>query len=136
MGSAVNDATRLLGGTLGVAVIGSVYASLYASRLTEALPHALPAQLAHAAHGSAGAALGIAGGLARGGHAELANAVHHAASSAFFHGFSAGNLVAACVAAGGAVMAVLLLPAQPARATPAPDPIRPMVAGAPSRGRP
>ncbi len=30
IGSAVNDATRLLGGTLGVAVIGSVYASLYA----------------------------------------------------------------------------------------------------------
>ena len=28
IGSAVNDATRLLGGTLGVAVIGSVYASL------------------------------------------------------------------------------------------------------------
>ena len=28
VGSAVNDATRLLGGTLGVAVIGSVYASL------------------------------------------------------------------------------------------------------------
>ena len=38
VGSAVNDATRLLGGTLGVAVIGSVYASLYASRLTGALP--------------------------------------------------------------------------------------------------
>ena len=30
VGSAVNDSTRLLGGTLGVAVIGSVYASLYA----------------------------------------------------------------------------------------------------------
>jgi hypothetical protein len=29
VGSAVNDATRLLGGTLGVAVVGSVYASLY-----------------------------------------------------------------------------------------------------------
>ncbi len=38
VGSAVNDATRLLGGTLGVAVIGSVFASLYASRLTSALP--------------------------------------------------------------------------------------------------
>ena len=37
IGSAVNDATRLLGGTLGVAVIGSVYASLYAARLTAAL---------------------------------------------------------------------------------------------------
>ena len=43
VGSAVNDATRLLGGTLGVAVIGSVYASLYASRLTDALPSGLPA---------------------------------------------------------------------------------------------
>src|SRR3954467_5506604 len=43
VGSAVNDATRLLGGTLGVAVIGSVYASLYASRLTSALPTRLPA---------------------------------------------------------------------------------------------
>ena len=30
-GSAVNDATRLFGGTLGVAVIGSVAASLYSS---------------------------------------------------------------------------------------------------------
>ena len=38
VGSAVNDATRLLGGTLGVAVIGSIYASLYASRLTSDLP--------------------------------------------------------------------------------------------------
>src|SRR4051794_32761221 len=36
VGSAVNDATRLLGATLGVAVIGSVYASLYASELTRA----------------------------------------------------------------------------------------------------
>ncbi len=34
VGSAVNDATRLLGGTLGVAVIGSVYASIYSSHLT------------------------------------------------------------------------------------------------------
>ena len=38
VGSAVNDATRLLGGTLGVAVIGSIYASLYASRLDERTP--------------------------------------------------------------------------------------------------
>ena len=36
VGSAVNDTTRLLGGTLGVAMIGSVYASLYSSRLTAA----------------------------------------------------------------------------------------------------
>src|SRR5262249_40104732 len=41
VGSAMNDATRLLGGTLGVAVIGSVFASLYASRLGDLLPTAL-----------------------------------------------------------------------------------------------
>ena len=46
VGSAVNDATRLLGGTLGVAVIGSVYASLYASRLEGALPAGLPGAVA------------------------------------------------------------------------------------------
>ena len=42
VGSAVNDATRLLGGTLGVAVIGSVYASVYASRLAAELPAQVP----------------------------------------------------------------------------------------------
>ena len=64
VGSAVNDATRLLGGTLGVAVIGSVYASLYASRLTGALPTGLPASVVRTAHASVGAALTAAGKLA------------------------------------------------------------------------
>src|SRR5262249_56547826 len=50
VGSAVNDATRLLGSTLGVAVIGSVYASLYSSRLTATLPPPLTPPRAAAAH--------------------------------------------------------------------------------------
>ena len=33
VGSAVNDTTRELGGTLGVAIVGSVFASIYSSRL-------------------------------------------------------------------------------------------------------
>src|SRR5437763_29094 len=81
MGSAVNDATRLLGGTLGVAVIGSVYASLYASRLTSALPAAMPATVARTAHASVGAALTAASKLGSAGHPVLASAVHHAAHS-------------------------------------------------------
>ena len=67
VGSAVNDATRLLGGTLGVAVIGSVFASLYASRLTAALPAHLPTALVDTAHSSAGAALAVAHELALAG---------------------------------------------------------------------
>jgi len=114
VGSAVNDATRLLGSTLGVAIIGSVYASLYASRLTAALPSALPAHLARTAHDSAGAALTVAGRLASTGHASLAANLHHAASHAFFGGFSAGCLVAAGVALAGAIVSLVLLPAHPA----------------------
>ncbi len=113
VGSAVNDATRLLGGTLGVAVIGSVYASLYASRLTRGLPAGLPATVARTAHASVGAALTAAANLVHAGHPALAAAIHNAASTAFFNGFHAANYVAAAVAAAGAVMALALLPAQP-----------------------
>ncbi|MBS1878602.1 MAG: DHA2 family efflux MFS transporter permease subunit [Actinobacteria bacterium] len=112
VGSAVNDATRLLGGTLGVAVIGSLFASLYASRLTSTLPAELPGGVAHSATGSVGAALTAAGELSQ-ANPQLAATVHHAASSAFFHGFQTANYVAAGVAAAGALMALALLPAQP-----------------------
>ena len=113
VGSAVNDATRLLGGTLGVAVIGSVFASLYASRLTAALPAQLPRALAHAAHASVGAAFAVAHALSASGRTGAGAGVHHAASGAFIHGLSAGCLVAGGVALGGAIMAGMLLPAQP-----------------------
>jgi EmrB/QacA subfamily drug resistance transporter len=114
VGSAVNDATRLLGGTLGVAVIGSVYASLYASRLTSALPAGLPDALDRSAHTSAGAALTAADQLASTGHPALASTVQDAASTAFMHGFHTANYIAAGVAAAGALMALALLPAHPA----------------------
>src|SRR3954452_12539164 len=113
VGSAVNDATRLLGGTLGVAVIGSVYASLYASRLTSALPVGLPAGVERTAHASVGAALTVAGKLNQAGHPMLASPIHNAANSAFFDGFRTADYLAAGVAAAGAVMALALLPAHP-----------------------
>jgi EmrB/QacA subfamily drug resistance transporter len=113
VGSAVNDATRLFGGTLGVAVIGSVYASLYASRLTGALPGGLPQSVVQSAHASVGSALIVAGRLSQAGHPLLGSGIHNAANSAFFQGFHVANYVAAGVAAAGAVMALVLLPAQP-----------------------
>ena len=113
VGSAVNEATRLLGATLGVAVIGSVYASLYASRLTSALPGDLPAGVDQAAHGSVGAAFATAEQLDLAGQPALASAIHDGASAAFFHGFAAANYVAAGVAAAGALLALAFLPAHP-----------------------
>ena len=117
VGSAVNDATRLLGGTLGVAVIGSVYASLFATRLSATLPARLPATAVQAAHQSVGAALVVAGRIAAAGQAGLAGAVHQAATAAFIHGISVGCLVAGGVAGAGALLAVALLPAQPPETT-------------------
>jgi EmrB/QacA subfamily drug resistance transporter len=108
VGSAMNDATRLLGGTLGVAVIGSVFASIYASRVGDLLPNAAPG-----AGESVGGALTLAGKVAQAGHPGVARAIGEAADSAFFRGFHAGDLVAAGVAAVGAVMALALLPANP-----------------------
>jgi EmrB/QacA subfamily drug resistance transporter len=113
VGSAVNEATRLLGGTLGVAVIGSVYASLYASRLTSALHGGVPASVDHAAHGSVGAAFATAEQLDLAGQPALASAIHDGASAAFFHGFAAANYVAAVVAAAGALLALAFVPAHP-----------------------
>jgi EmrB/QacA subfamily drug resistance transporter len=117
VGSAINDSTRLIGGTLGVAVIGSVYASVYASRLAAALPPAVPAPVAAIAHQSVGAAYVAAGKIADLGHPALGLALHHAATNAFLRGLTIGALVAGGVAVAGALLAVLFLPAQPATLT-------------------
>ncbi len=114
VGSAVNDATRLLGSTLGVAVIGSVYVSLYNNRLTSRLPAELAPRLARTAHNSVGSALEVANRTSLNGHPALANAVPAAASTSFFYGFNAACLVAAGVSAAGAIATLLLLPAHPA----------------------
>jgi len=113
VGSAVNDSTRLLGGTLGVAVIGSVYASIYGSRLGRHLPALLPGGSVAAAHQSVGAALAVANRASALGHPALGAAVHQAASNAFIDGLNAGCFVAGAVAAIGVVLAVAFLPSQP-----------------------
>src|SRR5229473_6136281 len=115
VGSAVNDSTRLIGGTLGVAVIGSVAASVYGSRLTATMPASVPGRVAAIAHQSVGAAYIAAGKIAALGHPVLGHALQHASTSAFLRGLTIGCLVAGAVAAVGALLAVLFLPAQPAQ---------------------
>src|SRR6202167_2579446 len=109
VGSAVNDATRLIGGTLGVAVLGSVYASVYGSRLTATLPASVPGRAAAIAHQSVGAAYVAAGQIAALGQPVLGQSLQHAAASAFLRGLTVGALVAGGVAAVGALLAVLFL---------------------------
>lgn len=105
VGSAVNDTTRELGGTLGVALVGSVFASLYAPAVRETVI-GLPTNLVDLIAESIGAAVVIAPQVP-GGDAMLA-----AAREAFMTGFAAGSLVAAAATAVGAVGALIWLPAR------------------------
>ena len=62
VGSAVNDATRELGGTLGVAVVGSVFSSIYAAHLADGVWSQASPGVLEKAQDSVGAATAVAAG--------------------------------------------------------------------------
>ncbi|MCU1426618.1 MAG: drug resistance transporter, EmrB/QacA subfamily [Actinomycetia bacterium] len=109
VGSAVNDTTRELGATLGVAVVGSVFTSVYAYQLAQqsAVSRLPPAARATSAR-SLAAAYQVASQLG----SQPAHQVIAAANHAFLDGLRAGSLVSAGVAAAAAVAVVALLPAR------------------------
>ncbi|NKY76296.1 MFS transporter [Rhodococcus opacus] len=114
IGSGMNDATREVGGTLGVAIIGSVYASLYASSLAASdSAQALPEGVKSVAGESIGAAAIASDQLRGGGDQIAAEAVSNAANSAFLDGLAAGSYFAAGVTALGAIVAAFFLPSRP-----------------------
>ena len=110
VGSAMNDATRQVGGALGVAILGSVLSSVYRERVRDALA-GLPGEIGASASDSLGAALVASKQL--GGPAGRALAA--AARAAFIDAVSFSVLVASGVAVLGAVLALLFLPARELR---------------------
>jgi len=89
----VNNTTRELGGTLGVAVFGSIFASSYAPKVISAFrPLPIPAGPKAESHQSVAAALAVIG------HAP--HAVRPALDSVVFTAFHSG-LRAACIAGAG-----------------------------------
>ena len=113
VGSAVNDTTREVGGTLGVAVLGSLLASLYGSRVADglrALP--LPDEGRAAARESVGAAFEVARRATEQAGPEAGAFIRRVASAAFMDGFHVGSWVAAGVALAGAAAALAFLPAR------------------------
>jgi EmrB/QacA subfamily drug resistance transporter len=117
VGSAVNDTTRLVGGTLGVAVIGSVFSSLDRHRITDQLSHtALPRAALDASAHSVQGGIALARQLGNSG-SPLGQVVHTVTTNAFLYGLHAGCVVAAAVAVLGAVVTAIALPSQPAPTT-------------------
>ncbi len=100
VGSAVNDATRELGGTLGVAVVGSVFSSVYAAHLADGLFGKLPGAALAQAQDSVGAAQAMATSP------QLVAAMH----DAFLAGLQVSCILIGLVCLVGAVGALLFLP--------------------------
>jgi EmrB/QacA subfamily drug resistance transporter len=108
-GSAVNDTTREVGGTLGVAIVGSVLNSAYGSHVLTALTHlGAPAAVAHAAGQS------VVAGMVTAAHfpPALQAAAAESVRQAFMTGLHRGSLVAAGATAAAALVALAFVPAR------------------------
>jgi EmrB/QacA subfamily drug resistance transporter len=115
VGSAVNDTTRELGGTLGVAVAGSVVASVYAGKVADGLAGTpVPHQAVGVAQQSVGAAYLVAERATQLAGVQAGAFIRGVASHAFLDGFGLTSRVLAVVAMVGAVAALAWLPSRAA----------------------
>jgi EmrB/QacA subfamily drug resistance transporter len=101
VGSAVNDATRELGGTLGVAIVGSIFSSIYAAHLADGLFRQQPAGTLAQAQGSVAVAQAIGAG---------SGDVTAAIQEAFMAGLSTSCVVLGLLCLVGALTALVTLP--------------------------
>jgi EmrB/QacA subfamily drug resistance transporter len=128
-GSALISAVRQVGGTFGVAVLGSVLNSAYQGRLHLA---GLPSEASEVVRDNVAAGVGVARQL---GSADLLAMV----DGAFIHGMDVLLACSGIIAAGAAVLAVVFLPGQASRRD-EPSSTRPAAARLPRRrlapGRP
>lgn len=114
VGSAVNDTTRELGGTLGVAIVGSVFASIYTGRLGDsAAVSGLPEQVRATMERSMAAAQAVIGQLPQ----PVIPDVRAAVNAAFLDGMQIGSLVCAGIAVAAAIVVAWLLPARARQTT-------------------
>ncbi|MEY3806702.1 MAG: hypothetical protein RIR69_1514, partial [Actinomycetota bacterium] len=85
VGSAINDTSREVGGTLGVAIIGSIFATTYGPKIVELLnPFGIPQEAVDAAKESVGAAFSVA---EQAGSPQATDAIREIASLSFLEGF-------------------------------------------------
>jgi len=110
VGSAINDTGREVGGTLGVAIIGSIFATTYGPRIVELLtPLQLPDAAVSAAEESVGAAFAVAEQV---GDPAMAGTIREMAGSSFLEGFQAACTTVGIVAIIGSMLAVRFLPSR------------------------
>jgi len=106
-GAAANDTTREFGGTLGVAVVGSVFLTVYAPAVVDGYRSlGLPPEFESIMRESLAGGLGVAAKLPPDVGAQLVAIT----KGAFVDGLARGSLVSAAVVAMGAIIAWKFLP--------------------------
>ena len=128
--SATNDAAREVGGTMGIAVLGSILNDQYRAGVAEAAPASAPDGLVDTAQESLGAALGIAARLG-----ERGDALAVGARGAFVDGLAYAFLASAGALVLCAIVFALVLPRRKAQDEP-PVPTPTAVSDDSTPGRP
>jgi len=112
VGGAVNDTSLELGGSLGIAILGSILAGTYTSGLTSAVGDRLPVPAREAAGESVGGALAVAQKIAATAGPERARLLVGAADHAFTHAVAHTSLVGGAILGAGTMIVALLLPSR------------------------
>jgi MFS transporter, DHA2 family, multidrug resistance protein len=111
--SGISETAAELGGALGIAAMGSLGVAIYRGQLADRLPPELPAEVAIATRDTLGSAVAVTAELP----GQLGAAVLAAARDAFVAGMQLSSVIAAVVAAGVAILALVTLRDRPAAAT-------------------
>ena len=103
--SGISETGAELGGALGIAILGSIGVAIYRGEVADRLPASVPADAEAVARDTLGSAVEVAGQLP----VQVGAAVLDTAREAFVHGMQLTSGIAAAVAVGIAILAVVML---------------------------
>lgn len=112
VGGGANDTALELGGSLGIAILGSLLGTAYRDKLTEMIGGHLPAAALDTANDSVGGGLAVAEEVAKNptGGAQQAQALVDAVHESFAHGVARTSLIGGIIMAAGTLIVLAVLP--------------------------
>ncbi|WP_416955554.1 MFS transporter [Streptomyces sp. Agncl-13] len=123
VGGGANDTALELGGSLGIAILGSLLGTTYQDKLTDLAGGHLPAAALDTAKDSVGGGLAVAQQIAKTPSAgpQQAQALVDAVHEAFAHGVAQTSLVGGIIMAAGTLIVLAVLPGRRTTGTPEPE---------------
>lgn len=117
VGGGANDTSVELGGSLGIALLGSLLGTAYRDELTTLVGGHLPAAALETAKDSVGAGLAVAQEVAKNpaGGPQQAQALVDAVHESFAHSIAQTSLIGGIIMAAGTMIVLAVLPGKPGR---------------------